>query len=59
MLTEAALAELRRLMPEVPAEKLQPPLPKVALSEVLNVAVFVHLIERKLAEERESAETRG
>ena len=51
-LTEAALAELRRLLPEVPAEKLQPPLPRVALPGVLNVAVFVHLIDRKLAEPR-------
>ena len=58
-LTEAALAELRQLMPEVPPEKLQPPLPKAALSEVLNVAVFVHLIERKLAEAAESVEARG
>ena len=30
-LTEAALAELRRLLPEVPAAKLQPPLPRAAL----------------------------
>jgi len=46
--TEPALAELRRLLPEVPAAKLQPPLPAVAVPGVLNVAVFVHLIERKL-----------
>ncbi len=58
-LTAAALAELRRLMPEVPAEKLQSPLPRVAVPTVLNVAVFVHLIERKLAEGKESAETPG
>jgi acyl carrier protein len=48
-ITEAALAELRRLLPEVPAAKLQPPLPRVALPGVLNVAVFVHLIGRKLS----------
>lgn len=47
--TETALAELRRLLPEVPPAKLQPPLARVALPSVLNVAVFVHLIERKLA----------
>ena len=46
-------------MPEVPAEKLQPALPRVAVPTVLNVAVFVHLIQRKLAESERSAETRG
>jgi len=49
-LTEPALTELRRLLPEVPAVKLQPPLARVALPGVLTVAVFVHLIQRKLAE---------
>ena len=58
-LTEAALAELRRLLPEVPAAKLQPPLARVAVPSVLNVAVFVHLIERKLAKAEGAAETRG
>ena len=53
--TEAALAELRRLLPEVPPAKLQPPLARVALPSVLNVAVFVHLIERKLAARDEVA----
>jgi acyl carrier protein len=48
-LTEPALAELRRLLPEVPPEKLQPPLARVALPSVLNVAAFLHLIQRKLA----------
>lgn len=57
--TEAALAELRRRLPEVPAEKLQPPLPRVALPSVLNVAVFVHLIEHKLAAHDEAAKARG
>jgi acyl carrier protein len=58
-LTEAALAELRRLLPEVPAAKLQPPLPRVALPSVLNVAVFVHLIERKLTGAKQAAKTRS
>lgn len=49
-LTEAALAELRQALPEVPAEKLQPGLKKIELPSVLNVAVFVHIIQRKLAE---------
>jgi acyl carrier protein len=50
LLTEAALAELRRALPEIPPEKLAAPLPKQMLPRVLNVAVFVHLIERKLQE---------
>jgi acyl carrier protein len=49
-LTAPALAELRRLLPEVPAARLEPPLPRAAVPGVLSVAVFVHLIERKLAE---------
>ena len=50
LLTEEALEELRKALPEVPAERLQPPLAAIALPRVLNVAVFVHLIQRKLAE---------
>lgn len=50
LLTARAVERLREALPEVPAEKLQPGLPKVAVARVLNVAVFVHLIERKLAE---------
>jgi acyl carrier protein len=52
-LTEEAIARLREALPEVPPEKLQPGLPKVALPRVLNVAVFVHQIQRKLAEAQE------
>lgn len=48
LLTEEGIAELRRALPEVPPEKLQPGMPKVHLPQVLNVAVFVHLIQRKL-----------
>lgn len=55
LLTEEALARLREALPEVPPEKLQPGLAKVALPQVLNVAVFVHLIERKLAEAQQRA----
>jgi acyl carrier protein len=56
LLTEEAIEQLRVAMPEVPPEKLRPGLAKVALPQVLNVAVFVHLIERKLAEkEKEKA----
>jgi acyl carrier protein len=50
LLTEEAIRRLREALPEVPPERLQPGLPKLALPKVLNVAVFVHLIQRKLAE---------
>jgi acyl carrier protein len=49
-LTEEAILRLREALPEVPAEKLLPGLPKLALPRVLNMAVFVHLIQRKMAE---------
>jgi acyl carrier protein len=55
LLTEEAIAHLRAALPEVPPEKLRPGLAKVALPQVLNVAVFVHLIERKLAEKEKAA----
>jgi len=55
-LTDEALEELRKAFPEVPAEYLKSGLKKIELPSVLNVAVFVHLIQRKLAEiDRESA----
>jgi acyl carrier protein len=50
LLTDEALAQLREALPEVPPDKLVPGLAKVALPQVLNVAVFVHLVQRKLAE---------
>jgi len=50
VLTDQALVELRRNLPEVAPELLQPGLKKNELPSVLNVAVFVHLIQRKLAE---------
>lgn len=50
LLTAEAIVRLREALPEVPPHKLQPGLPKLALPKVLNVAVFVHLIQRKLAE---------
>ena len=49
-LTNEALEELRKELPEVPAEYLKPGLKKIELPSVLNVSVFVHLIQRKLAE---------
>ena len=48
-LTAEALEELRKAMPEVPDKYLQPGLKKIELPSVLNVAVLVHLIQRKLA----------
>ncbi|MCJ7694825.1 MAG: phosphopantetheine-binding protein [Anaerolineaceae bacterium] len=50
VLTDEALKELRKALPEVPVEYLKPGLKKIELPSVLNVAVFVHLIQRKLAE---------
>ncbi len=49
-LTEQALAELRNALPEVPPESFKPGLKKIEVPSVLTVAVFVHLIQRKLAE---------
>lgn len=50
VLTDAALADLREALPEVPAQKLSRGLKKIELPGVLTVAVFVHLIQRKLSE---------
>jgi acyl carrier protein len=55
LLTDEAITELRRALPEIPPEKLSHPLPKQALPRYLNVAVFVHLIERKIAETEKEA----
>ena len=49
-LTENALDELKKALPEVPTEHFKSGLKKIELPGVLNVAVFVHLIQRKLAE---------
>ena len=49
VLTDEALAELRTALPEVPAERIASGLRKIAVPAVLNVAVFVHLIQRKLS----------
>jgi acyl carrier protein len=52
-LTEEALAELRRLMPEVDPRRLVPGLRRADLPVVLTVGVFVHLIQRKMAAKAE------
>ena len=49
MLTPEALEALKQALPEVPPQKLAPGLRKIEVPSVLTVAVFVHLIERKLA----------
>ena len=48
-LTPEALEELKQALPEVPPEKLRPGLKKIEVPSVLNVAVFVHLLQRKVA----------
>ena len=50
VLTDEALEELRKALPEVSAECFKAGLKKIEVPGVLNVAVFVHLIQRKLAE---------
>lgn len=46
-LTDEALDQLRKALPEVPPEKLKPGLKRIEVPGVLNVAVFVHMIQRK------------
>ena len=55
-LTDGALEELKKALPEVPAECFKPGLKKIELPGVLNVAVFVHLIQRKLIERSQEVE---
>ncbi len=56
-LTEEALEELKKALPEVPPEKLRPGLKKTEVPGVLTVAVFVHLIQRKLTDpDRETSD---
>ncbi|MCP4711062.1 MAG: acyl carrier protein [Planctomycetes bacterium] len=47
-LTPEALVELKKALPEVPPDKFHPGLKKIEVPGVMNVAVFVHLIQRKL-----------
>lgn len=50
VLTDEALAELRRLLPELGADALPSGLRKTELPARLTVEVFVHIIGRKLAQ---------
>ena len=54
-LTEAALAEIRRSLPELDAGKLVKGLRKMDLPALLTVSFFVRLIARKLAAPKEGA----
>jgi acyl carrier protein len=53
--TTDGLAALRRFLPEVPAQKLAGPLRQTEIPLVLTVGVFVHLVQRKLAEKETTA----
>jgi len=50
VLTEEAVRELRAALPEVLPEKFRAGISKIYVPQVLTVAVFVHLIQRKRAE---------
>jgi acyl carrier protein len=50
LLTEEAVTELHRVLPEVPPEQIYPGMAAAILPAVLPMAVFVHLIQRKLAQ---------
>ncbi len=52
-LTEEAIAELRKALPDVDQERLAPGLRKADLPSLLTVSVFVRLIRRKLKEKRD------
>ncbi len=55
LLTEAALAEIRKSLPELDAGKLVKGLRKMDLPALLTVSFFVHLIARKQAAQRKGA----
>ena len=48
-LTPEAIEELKKALPEVPIERFRSGLKKIEIPSILNVAVFVHLIQRKVA----------
>ncbi len=49
-LTDEALDVLKNALPEVPAEHFKQGMKKIEIPGILNVAVFVHLIQKKLKE---------
>ena len=54
-LTEEALAEIRKAVPELPQDKLVKGLRKTDLPSLLTVGFFVRLVARKLAAKEEGA----
>lgn len=52
-LTPEAIEELKKALPEVPPERFRPGLKKIEVPSVLNVAVFVHLIQRKVSQKQQ------
>ena len=48
-LTEEAIAEIRKAVPELPRDRLVKGLRKTDLPSLLTVGFFVHLVARKLA----------
>ncbi len=52
VLTDHALDHLKRALPEVPADQFRSGLKKIEIPMLLSVAVFVHLIQRKLDEKK-------
>ena len=51
-LTDRAIEELRKALPEVPPDKFKPGMKQNEVPGVLNVVVFVYLIQRKLVENK-------
>ena len=51
-LTAEAIEELRKALSEVPPELIKAGLRKIEVPSVLNVAVFVHLIQRKVGQKQ-------
>lgn len=56
LLTAEALEELKKALPEVPAERFRSGLKKIEVPSVLNVAAFVHLIQRKVSQKQEAVD---
>ena len=52
LLTEEALIELRKRLPEIDQSRLTKGFRKAELPTVLTIGVFVHLIQRKMAENK-------
>jgi acyl carrier protein len=54
-LPDAALERLRRLMPEVPPEEIQPGLKVSEVPRLVRVQSFLNIVERKLKEKGDAA----